>query len=118
MARDNSLLDDDDDDDDYRDRRRGRRRYDPPRDTLILVLGIVSVTVFPLASIAAWIMGGRDLKEMRAGRMDPSGESKYENWLHSRHHWHNPVRIGNRPSFMCAGLFRCASASVRIARIR
>jgi hypothetical protein len=45
----------------------------PHRGTLILVLGILGiVSCFPLG-IAAWVMGKRDLKEMDAGTMDPSG---------------------------------------------
>ena len=79
MSRDNRY-DDDEDYDEYEDEerhrgRRGRRRYDPERGTLILVLGIISVTVCAPAGIAAWIMGKHDLEEMRAGRMDPAGES-------------------------------------------
>jgi formylglycine-generating enzyme required for sulfatase activity len=45
----------------------------PHRGTLILVFGILGIVAcFPIG-IAAWIMGGRDLKEMQAGTMDPSG---------------------------------------------
>ena len=45
----------------------------PHRGTLILVFGILGiVSCFPLG-IAAWVMGKRDLKEMDAGIMDPSG---------------------------------------------
>lgn len=74
-------LDEDDDDDDFDITRRRRRDYLPHRATLILVLGIIS---FPLMSmcwlgfptgIAAWIMGTNDLRLMRAGVMDPTGES-------------------------------------------
>ena len=48
----------------------------PHRATLILVLGILGLVTscFPLG-IAAWIMGNKDLKEMDAGVMDPSGRS-------------------------------------------
>jgi hypothetical protein len=46
----------------------------PHRGTLILVLGILSLVVCGFLGPVAWIMGGGDLKEMRAGRMDPSGE--------------------------------------------
>ncbi len=48
----------------------------PHRATLILVLGILGLVTscFPLG-IAAWIMGNKDLKEMDAGTMDPSGRS-------------------------------------------
>ena len=48
----------------------------PHRGTLILVLGILSLvccTIF--TGIPAWIMGNGDLKEIRAGRMDPAGET-------------------------------------------
>jgi hypothetical protein len=31
------------------------------------------VVCFPFG-IAAWVMGGGDLREMRAGRMDPTGQ--------------------------------------------
>src|SRR5262249_29114936 len=48
----------------------------PHRGTLILILGILSLVCCGLfTGIPAWIMGGGDLKEMRAGRMDPSGET-------------------------------------------
>jgi len=46
----------------------------PHRGTLILVLGILSLVVCALLGPVAWIMGNADLKEMKAGRMDPSGE--------------------------------------------
>jgi len=45
----------------------------PHRGTLVLVLGILSLVVCAPVGIAAWIMGGNDLKEMDAGTMDPSG---------------------------------------------
>jgi predicted Zn finger-like uncharacterized protein len=53
----------------------------PHRGTLILVLGIVALAGnllgLPTALIGpvAWILGNNDMKEMREGRMDPSGES-------------------------------------------
>jgi hypothetical protein len=64
-------------DDDLRDApRRTRRDYVPHRGTLILVLGILSLTGFHiLTGIPAWIMGSNDLKQIRAGIMDPAGES-------------------------------------------
>jgi hypothetical protein len=43
------------------------------RATLILVLGILSIFICGPLGIAAWIMGNKDLKEMDAGVMDPSG---------------------------------------------
>ncbi len=69
----------DDEPDDYEDRpRRRRRRYQQDhRGTLILTLGILSFFfAWPILGIIAWILGANDLKEMRAGRMDPSGESQ------------------------------------------
>ncbi|MHC4562216.1 MAG: GYF domain-containing protein [Planctomycetota bacterium] len=47
----------------------------PHRGTAVLVLGILGV-VFPctlVMGIIAWVMGSKDLPEMEAGRMDPSG---------------------------------------------
>jgi hypothetical protein len=46
----------------------------PHRGTMILIMGILSITMCPLTGIAAWIMGSADLREMREGRMDRSGE--------------------------------------------
>ena len=70
----------DDYDDDYdrpQRRRRWRRRdYVPHRGTIILVLGILSLVTgfgFILGPIA-WVMGNADMREIRAGRMDPEGE--------------------------------------------
>jgi predicted Zn finger-like uncharacterized protein len=71
----------DDEDEDFDDVPRRRRDYKPHRATLILVLGIIALplmTTFGLGfitAIPAWIMGNSDIKEMRAGIMDPSGES-------------------------------------------
>jgi hypothetical protein len=68
-----------DEDEEYGDRprRRRRRRADlaEHRGNLILALGIASLAVCALIGPAAWILGHNDLKEMRAGRMDPEGES-------------------------------------------
>ncbi|MDX1947635.1 MAG: hypothetical protein SFU86_19715 [Pirellulaceae bacterium] len=51
-----------------------RKQKRPHRGPLILTLGLVGFfSCFPLA-IAAWVMGADDLKQMRAGRMDRSGE--------------------------------------------
>ena len=49
----------------------------PHRGVLILILGILAfVTGFGFVfGPIAWIMGNNDLKEIRAGRMDPEGES-------------------------------------------
>lgn len=44
----------------------------PHRATTVLVLGIVGFFCL-FAAIAAWVMGNKDLKEMDAGIMDPSG---------------------------------------------
>ena len=46
----------------------------PHRGGLVLVLGLLGVMGCPLFSFVAWIMGSHDLREMRAGRMDKSGE--------------------------------------------
>lgn len=57
----------------------GQQYMKPHRGTLILVLGIFSAIGFfccltwPCGPIA-WILGSNDLKAMRSGRMDPSGE--------------------------------------------
>jgi predicted Zn finger-like uncharacterized protein len=72
---------DDDGDDDYDDRPRRRRRkrgdYVPHRGSTILVLGILSLVLGIVGIVLgpmAWSMGNNDLREMRAGRMDPEGE--------------------------------------------
>jgi hypothetical protein len=68
---------DDDFDDDFDEMRHLRRSGIPHRGGTILALGIISFVFLPCAVIcgpAAWIMGNTDLAEMRAGRMDPSGE--------------------------------------------
>lgn len=66
--------DDDYPEDDY-DHRRRRRDLVPHRAATILTLGIISIFIlgFILGPIA-WVMGSTDLKEIRAGRMDPEGE--------------------------------------------
>jgi predicted Zn finger-like uncharacterized protein len=67
------------DDDEERDERRPRRlrrsSLEPHRGPLVLVLGILGLLVFAPLGIVAWVLGNNDLKEMRAGRMDPEGES-------------------------------------------
>lgn len=45
------------------------------RGTMILVFGILGIVVCPLFAPAAWIMGKGDLTQIRAGAMDPEGES-------------------------------------------
>jgi hypothetical protein len=48
----------------------------PHQGALILALGIASFVTVPfILGPIAWIMGTNDLKEIRAGRMDPEGES-------------------------------------------
>lgn len=47
----------------------------PHRDTMILVLGILSLIVCAPLGIVAWVMGRNDLAAMRSGNMDRSGES-------------------------------------------
>ena len=47
---------------------------EPHRGTLILVLGILSLTMCSIfTGIPAWIMGKCDLKKIGAGVMDPEG---------------------------------------------
>jgi hypothetical protein len=46
----------------------------PHRGAIIFVLGIMGwVITCPILAIMAWVMGSGDLREMRSGRMDPSG---------------------------------------------
>lgn len=50
----------------------------PHRGTTVLVLGICSLVIGGcgigiILGIVAWVMGNDDLREMDAGRMDPSG---------------------------------------------
>jgi predicted Zn finger-like uncharacterized protein len=63
---------------DEEDRPRRRRRYQQAhRGQLILILGVLSFFfAWPILGIIAWVLGSNDLKEMRAGRMDPEGESQ------------------------------------------
>ncbi len=46
----------------------------PHRGTLILVLGILGLVFCVLIGVAAWIMGRKDLADMRTGAMDSAGE--------------------------------------------
>ncbi len=56
--------------------RRRRRNYQPHRGSMVLTFGILSLVIFPIIfGPIAWIMGNNDLAEIRAGRMDPEGES-------------------------------------------
>jgi hypothetical protein len=60
-----------------------RRDCEPHRGNVILVLGICSLVFLPCAYLMvgvvlgaiAWVMGNRDIKKIRAGTMDPEGES-------------------------------------------
>ena len=75
---------DDDDrepDDEDRDRNRSRRpikrNFAPHKGEMILIFGLMSLILpafFVIFGLMAWIMGSADLREMREGRMDPSGE--------------------------------------------
>lgn len=48
------------------------------RGGLILALGIISIVVCGFVGPVAWVMGTRDLEEMRQGRMDPLGKGLTE----------------------------------------
>jgi hypothetical protein len=71
---------DDYDDRPSRPRKRRRSSYEPHRGSLIMVLGILSlIPVMGMPLILgpiAWILGNSDLAAIRAGRMDPEGESQ------------------------------------------
>jgi predicted Zn finger-like uncharacterized protein len=79
-----SRREEDEEDNEFRLRRRPRRDWEPHRGGLVMTLGIISAaTLFvcwPLApialgcGIAAWWMGGSDMRKIRAGTMDPDGE--------------------------------------------
>jgi predicted Zn finger-like uncharacterized protein len=73
-----------------------RRDSEPHRGGLILTLGIVSIVLAAMSigaigscsvvglplGIAAWVMGGRDLKKIRGNVMDPRGEgSTQAGWI-------------------------------------
>ncbi len=45
----------------------------PHRGTAILVLGILGLVLCQVCAVIAWVMANADLREMDAGRMDPSG---------------------------------------------
>lgn len=52
-----------------------RRDYQPNRASAVLILGILSLVICgPILGPIAWVMGSTDLRQMREGRMDPSGE--------------------------------------------
>ena len=44
------------------------------RGVMILVFGILGILCCIIFAILAWVMGGKDLKAMAEGQMDPSGE--------------------------------------------
>jgi phage FluMu protein Com len=46
----------------------------PHRGGMILAFGIIGIVICLPFGIAAWVMGNNDLREIAAGRMDPSGE--------------------------------------------
>jgi hypothetical protein len=46
----------------------------PHRGGLILALGILGLVCCFICGIIAWVMGNNDLRDMAAGRMDPSGQ--------------------------------------------
>jgi hypothetical protein len=46
----------------------------PHRGGLILALGILGLVCCFICGIIAWVMGSSDLREIAAGRMDPSGQ--------------------------------------------
>ena len=72
--------DDDDDFEDFHPPRRLRNRFTPHRGGLIMALGLVALVggmsfcAPALIGPVAWALGSWDLREIRAGRMDPEGE--------------------------------------------
>ena len=46
----------------------------PNRGGMILAFGILGFLICIIFSIIGWVMANKDLAEMAAGRMDPSGE--------------------------------------------
>jgi hypothetical protein len=61
---------------DDRVRRHRRRDVEPHRGTLMVVLGVLSFFLCPpLLGPIAWLLATADLKKIRAGLMDPAGES-------------------------------------------
>jgi hypothetical protein len=45
------------------------------RGDVVLVLGILGLMFCCILGIIAWVMGNNDLRQMDAGRMDPTGRS-------------------------------------------
>ena len=56
------------------DRRRRRVRLEPHRGGTVLTLGILGLVICLICGIIAWVMGAGDLRKMREGRMDRSGQ--------------------------------------------
>ena len=52
----------------------GQGSMRPHRGGIILALGILGIVICQICGIIAWVMANSDLAEMRAGRMDPSGD--------------------------------------------
>jgi UDP-N-acetylmuramyl pentapeptide phosphotransferase/UDP-N-acetylglucosamine-1-phosphate transferase len=46
----------------------------PQRGGVILALGIIGIVLCFITAIIAWVMGSGDIKEMKEGKRDPSGE--------------------------------------------
>ena len=74
--------DDDDDFDDIRHPRHRRADWEPHRGGMILALGLVALVggmsfcfIPTVVGPIAWALGTSDLRAMRDGHMDPSGES-------------------------------------------
>jgi len=63
------------DEDDVDDRWTDPRDLKPHRGLMVLLLGIFGLKTCGILGIVAFILGGNDLREMDAGRMDPSGRS-------------------------------------------
>jgi hypothetical protein len=61
------------DENDFDDRWSDRRDLKPHRGIMVLLLGIFGFKTCGILGIVAFILGGNDLREMDAGRMDPSG---------------------------------------------
>ena len=50
-----------------------QQALEPHRGGVVLALGILGIVCCFICGIIAWVMGNNDLREMDAGRMDPSG---------------------------------------------
>jgi hypothetical protein len=79
IARRDDYEDEDEDDRRPSRGRRGRSGRDlaPHRGSTVMTMGILSLFIAPIIlGPIAWVMGNNDLREIRAGRMDPEGESQ------------------------------------------